>query len=309
MRHWALRMAILAAACGCGTTAPASTEVAGDGVQADSAVDAGVDAATQTEAGGQDASDAGHEVLADAGAEDIAEPETPTASVQGTVRTEDGQVLAHQAVTCCSAAMCIAVSTDEQGVFSFSGLPAPLQLAIKVPEDVFATPPRAEFIAPVYLAGLELTELGDLHAPTLPALVAVAPSSSDPQTLLLGDGLELTLRRADLTFSFSAVKEEQLGARQIPPKNVPKLKNFAGETLLAVYVIYPFASTSTSPIGVRMPTTLPAGTQAQLRTISEFDGTLSAPVTMTSDGAWLTTDPGAGIHKLTWLIVSSGGSS
>jgi len=41
-----------------------------------------------------------------------------------------------------------------------------------------------------------------------------------------------------------------------------------------------------------------------LRTISEIDGTLSEPSGATSDGRFITSDAGAGIVNLTWLIVS-----
>jgi hypothetical protein len=58
-------------------------------------------------------------------------------------------------------------------------------------------------------------------------------------------------------------------------------------------------------MGVRLPTSLPAGTALRFRTINELNGKLSSFDTGRSDGAFVTTDPGAGIVELTWLIVSS----
>jgi hypothetical protein len=53
-----------------------------------------------------------------------------------------------------------------------------------------------------------------------------------------------------------------------------------------------------------MPSDLAAGTAVSFRTISEFDGTFSAPVPGHADGSFVATDPQTGITELTWLVVS-----
>ena len=46
------------------------------------------------------------------------------------------------------------------------------------------------------------------------------------------------------------------------------------------------------------------GTRVKFRTIDEIDGTFSAPVAGQASGRYLTTDPGAGITELTYLVIS-----
>jgi hypothetical protein len=86
---------------------------------------------------------------------------------------------------------------------------------------------------------------------------------------------------------------------------VPVLPALGPETVVAAYAFYPFGARSQSKMGVRVPTSVPAGTALRLRTINELNGTLSGFEPGRSDGRFVTTDPGAGILELTWLIVSS----
>jgi hypothetical protein len=61
---------------------------------------------------------------------------------------------------------------------------------------------------------------------------------------------------------------------------------------------------SSSPIAVRAPSDLPAGTAVRFRSISEIDGHLSEPALGLANGTAVETEPGAGITELTWLVIS-----
>ena len=50
--------------------------------------------------------------------------------------------------------------------------------------------------------------------------------------------------------------------------------------------------------------TLPAGTPVKFRTIDEIDGSFSAAVPGRATGTHVTTDPGTGIGRLTYLVIS-----
>ncbi|WP_437624662.1 hypothetical protein [Sorangium sp. So ce1151] len=73
---------------------------------------------------------------------------------------------------------------------------------------------------------------------------------------------------------------------------------------MAVYALYPLATTSGSPIGVQAPSELAPGTPVSFRSMSEHDGKLSAPVAGEADGASVKTAPRSGIDELTWLVIS-----
>lgn len=82
------------------------------------------------------------------------------------------------------------------------------------------------------------------------------------------------------------------------------MPGMAGERLIAVYAIHPFAAVSTSPIPVRAPTTLPDGTPVMFRSISEIDGRLSSPVHGVALNGQVSTDQDEGLTELTWLVIS-----
>ncbi|MBI5609116.1 MAG: hypothetical protein HY902_09560 [Deltaproteobacteria bacterium] len=294
---WALAAVAALAACGSGPPAAPQTghfdTQAGDGPSGTPPADAGADstepadtsaAAADNRQGPDDATDENLTHLA------------------GTVRGENGALLVGQTVTCCTASICLVTTSDDAGHFALD-VPR-LQLALKVPEDVFGVPPRAELLVPVLVTGPADRDLGTLYAPNLPELLPVDPSAGATQTLLLGDGLQLQVQPADLSLALGAIKEGQLGARQVPPSQVPSLLQVAGEKVLAVYVVYPFGSTSTSPIGVRVPGGQPFGGKVWVRSLSPLDGSASAPVPLLADGKGLATAEGAGIFELTWLVVT-----
>lgn len=220
----------------------------------------------------------------------------------GTLQDEAGQPLGNEMVLACMSTVCLFGDTESDGRFSFA-IDPPANVALKTPEDLSTTPRRAAALCPVHITDESLVDVGPLHVPELPEGVPIGPATMDPQTLMMGDGLELTLRRADLTPRIGDVLVDA-AARLVPPSQVCPLLTVGDEQIVAVYALHPFAATSASPIAVRAPSDLPPGTAVRFRTISEIDGHLSEPAPGSANGSVVETDPEAGITELTWLVIS-----
>jgi hypothetical protein len=106
-----------------------------------------------------------------------------------------------------------------------------------------------------------------------------------------------------------------MAARRLPDAYIPTTYLGLDEPVEAVYVIHPFATKSASPVAVKVPSTLPAGTLVHLRTPSHLDGRFSkvvdgsilpddTPVVAHADGSFITTDPGQGITLLTHIVIT-----
>lgn len=225
-------------------------------------------------------------------------------AVSGIVIDEAGMGVPDQLVQACTTRVCFTGRTDAGGRFLIGGLDSPEDVIVKTPESDEITPFRAESIAPVHLVDDSVVDVGTLHMATLPAAVVLAPPGSDPQTVTLGDGLTLTLRRSDLMMPPGVTQNDRLAARSIPPAHVPKLADLGAEKVVVAYALFPFATKSKSKVAVRLPTALAAGTKVHLRTVGELDGKLSVPESGTSDGQFVVSDPGTGIVDFTWLVVS-----
>jgi hypothetical protein len=221
----------------------------------------------------------------------------------GTLVAEAGQPLGYDTVLACMATTCLYGDTEADGSFRFVPIEPPAEVALKTLEDLTTTPRRAAALCPVRIVDDALVDVGSLYVPELPQGAVIGQASADPQTLQVGDGLELTLRRADLTPRLGDVLVDA-AARLVPLSQVCPTLDLGGEEILAVYALHPFAATSASPIAVRAPSDLPAGTAVRFRTISEIDGRLSEPAPGQADGSAVATDPGAGITELTWLVIS-----
>lgn len=218
----------------------------------------------------------------------------------GTLVGADGQPLDHYEVMACSANTCLNGVTAADGSFAFLTAPG-TQLAVKTHEEVSGTHPRGVALEPCLVMDGPSVDLGTVYVPDLPEGVALG--DADPQEIPLGDGLELTLSAADLVAPFGVFLHE-IGASLLPAEHVPVYEELDGEEIVAVYAMYPFSTGSSSPIGVRLPTTLPAGTKVNVRTIGYIDGAFSEAAAATSDGTSLETDPGEGIYDLTHLVIS-----
>lgn len=220
----------------------------------------------------------------------------------GTLVDEAGQPLPENMVLACMATTCLFGDSDGDGHFFFEIEPN-AEVALKTLENLNVSPRLAAALQPVRITNTDLVDVGVLHVPHLPAGVPFKPAAEDPQTLAAGDGLELTLRRADMKPRLGDSLVD-VAARAIPMERFPPLPELGGEQIVAIYAIHPFAATSTSAIGIKAPSTLAAGTVVKFRAISEIDGRLSEPALGTADGSFVTTDAGAGIHELTWLVIS-----
>lgn len=228
------------------------------------------------------------------------EPAGP--GLAGTLTDEAGAPIAYEMVLACMATTCLFGESGADGRFLFPIEPT-AEVALKTTGDPSATPRRAAALCPVRIVDDALVTVGNLHVPSLPAGVAIGPAGADPQTLLAGDGLTLTLRRADLTPRIGDTLVD-IAARQVPPAQVCPQLDLGDEEIVAVYALHPFAAVSSSPIGVQAPSDLPAGTVVRFRSISEIDGHLSEPAPGRATGTAVETDPGAGITELTWLVIS-----
>lgn len=226
------------------------------------------------------------------------------AVLTGRLADEAGQPLAHREVQACMTTVCFFGETGADGRFRFEmPLEAPVQLAIKTPEAPSTTPPQAAALAPVRIAGDSRRDVGTVYVPALPGgPVSILPGP-EPQTVQAGDGLELTIRRPDLVPAAGKVLGG-VAARRIQPAHVPPYELPNGETVIAVYALHPFAAASRSPMAVRMPSSLPAGSRVWFRTIHEIDGTFSEPVPGRATGTHVATDAAAGITELTHLVIT-----
>jgi hypothetical protein len=233
---------------------------------------------------------------------DDAGPEPAGPGLAGTLVDEAGEPLRFEQVLACMATVCLFGESETDGRFAFPIEP-PAEVALKTLPDLSSTPRKAAALCPVRIIDDALVKVGPLHVPTLPQGTPFGPASADPQTLTAGDGLELTLRRADLTPRIGDVLVD-VAARLVPPAQVCSQLELGSEEILAVYALHPFGAVSSSPIAVRAPSDLPSGTAVKFRTINEIDGHLSDPVPGSADGTGVETDPAAGITELSWLVIS-----
>jgi hypothetical protein len=222
--------------------------------------------------------------------------------VTGVLKDEAGRPLARAKVLACMTKVCLIGETGADGRFSFS-IDPPVAIVIKTEPDLAGSPRRGAAMMPVVLADRRVVDVGAVYVPIIPAGRPFGPGAADPQTMQAGDGLQLTLSRRALKARSGDVIVE-LAARRLPAARVPKYPALAGEEVIAVYALQPFAATSTAPIAVGAASTLPAGTRVSFRTINEIDGTFSAPVPGRASGRDVATDPGTGITELTYLVIS-----
>jgi hypothetical protein len=219
----------------------------------------------------------------------------------GFLRAEDETPIGHAMVLACLATTCYFGESGSDGFFSFMVDP-PAEIALKTLEDLTLDPRRGASLAPVRLTDDNLVYVGSIYAPNLPAGTPFGPSSSDPQTLAGGDGLEVTLDRADLRPRLGDILDN-LAARAIPRSHMPAIPELGAEEIVAVYALHPFGATSSSPIAVRATSTIAAG-NVRFRSISDIDGLVSPPAEGTADGTFVQTNVGQGITELSWLIIS-----
>jgi hypothetical protein len=227
---------------------------------------------------------------------------TGPAGIDGVLIDAAGQPIGEFQVLGCLIDTCYFGESALDGTFSFDIEP-PAEVALKTHAVITQTPRLAAALEPIRIIDDTRIQAGTLYVPELPPGATLDPMIEGGQTLSVGDELELTVRHADLTPP-PGVFLNDLAARRIPAEHVPPYPDLGGEEVVAVYVLHPFETTSASPIAVRAPADLPAGTTVRLRTIHHLDGIFSEPVSGTADGTVVTTDPGVGITLLTYLVIS-----
>jgi hypothetical protein len=229
-------------------------------------------------------------------------PDDAGPAITGVLIDPAGQPLAGVAVLACQASSCANGETDPDGRFHFVVEP-PADVALKTHPNLAGTPRLAAALEPVDILDDTLIDLGTVYVPGLPSGAVIGPATDDPQTLAVGDGLELTFNGADLTPALGEFLYD-IAARRLPEEHVPAYAELSDEQIVAVYALHPFAASSASPIAVRAPADLPDGTLVWFRTVGELDGNCSEPVLGEAQGGYVTTAPGAGITRLTYLVIS-----
>lgn len=212
------------------------------------------------------------------------------------------QPIADEDILACLATTCYFGKTEADGSFAFTIEP-PAEIALKTHPDPARTPRWAAALEPIRLEGDAIVDAGTVYVPELPAGAVLDEATDAPQVLAVGDGLELTVQRAELrappgTFLYD------LAARRLPAEHVPPYPELGDRDVLAVYALHPFETKSDAPIGVRAPLELPDGTAVALWTIDHLDGTFSEPVPGVALAGFVVTEPGVGISRLTHLVIS-----
>jgi hypothetical protein len=238
----------------------------------------------------------------DAGSGGSADGASGDAGIVGVLVDASEQPIADEDILGCLATTCYFEKTAADGSFAFT-IPLPAEVAVKTHPDPTRSPRWAAALEPILLETEGIVDAGTVYVPELPAGAVIDTTTDEPQVLAVGDGLELTVRQAELdpppgTFLYD------LAARRIPEAHVPPYPELGDRDVVAVYALHPFETTSGSPIEVRAPVELPDGTGVELWTIDQLDGTFSAPVPGRVDGGLVVTDPGVGISRLTHLVIS-----
>jgi hypothetical protein len=231
----------------------------------------------------------------------VSAPALVETTLRGILVSETSEQLEGATVMACTARYCLYGETGEDGHFSFT-MQAPVDVAIKTYSDPHADPPLGGALLPVRLTDATPVDVGEVYVPALLDVTPLGPESDDLRTVDAGDGVELTLRPADLATPLGEPVDE-VSARAIRAWQIPAIDRFAPYDISALYALHPFGATSESPIAVRIRAGLPAGTEVTLHTISEIDGRLSDPIRARSDGEHIETAPGEGITELTRIVV------
>lgn len=229
---------------------------------------------------------------------------TEIPGVSGRLVGPDGAPMADTDVLCCTIVTCYQAPTNALGRFVFEIDPG-TPVAIKTHEVTSSSPRLAAALVPAVI-GTSRLDSGDVYVPALPVGAPLEGEENDPQTLSAGDGLELTLSEGDLVPPFGVFLSD-VAAASIPSQWWPSFAEAPGD-VVAEYAVHPFGTASTSPIGVRAPTSLPAGTRVVFYSVDELDGTFDPPAPGSSDGTYVQTDPGAGVLRLTHIVVTLEGA-
>jgi hypothetical protein len=220
----------------------------------------------------------------------------------GRLVDEDGAPRAGEQVLACTMVFCLTVDSDLDGGFFVPLTDVPESLSVKTHE--YWDEGIAPGLLPLFVPDDVTIDVGEIVCPRVEPGEPWGPVADDPQTFDAGDGLELTMRRADVALPFGT-SFDAVGAGELPLDRVPSYDGLEAEQVLAVYALHPFGATSASPVGVSAPVDLPAGTPVYFRSIGILGEGLSAPAVGASDGSRATTGEGQGLTELTYVVVST----
>ena len=220
----------------------------------------------------------------------------------GGVLTGEGDLpVAGEDVLVCSLSWCLTVDSDDDGSFWTETEPD-VALAVKSSERGEGRARMGTALEPCAVGSTDPVDIGALYQPSLPADLPWDPEGSGPQRFETAGGLTLTLERGDIALDvfgvFDDVASVALPAEHLEAYEIP------GEDVLGVYTLHPFAAQSLSPVPVRAPSSLPAGTLVYFRSVDPLDGSLSAPAEGRSDGQYAETVEGDGLSLLTQVVLS-----
>jgi hypothetical protein len=204
----------------------------------------------------------------------------------------------------CTPTACQSTTAGPDGAFAITGIQL-VDFGLRSHDDSTYTPALGTVVRLMHPTetGVFL-EAGTLFVPSMPAGATLAAQKKMPQTVLAGDGLSLTFIAQDLVFQVGD-PTTAISAHRIPVDHIPAY-DVGSETIVAVYAIMPYSITSKSPVAIKAPIALPAGTEVRFRSVYEFEGRLSPPVVghAAKDGLSVSTDDGTGIDNLTWLLIT-----
>jgi hypothetical protein len=235
-------------------------------------------------------------------ATDPADTAPPKGSgISGRLVGTDGVARVGERVLACTPLTCLTLDTDADGAFRFE-IAAPAQLVVKSRPDLDHQPRRGVAMVPCVLADDAPMPLGDVLVPDLSAGARVDAFDAVSRDHDLGGGLTLTLAGTAVQPALGTSVRD-LAAGVIPPDRAPHFPGLNHDDVLAVYALHPFEAHLDPPAAVAIATDLPVGEVVDLYTIDALDGALSAPIPATSDGEALRTGAGAGLDRLTNLVV------
>ncbi len=216
----------------------------------------------------------------------------------GVLADENGEPLPWVNVMACTRAVCYYSDSAADGRFLFF-FDGPIEGLIKTAGDLSAELRRSSPMVPVTIAVDEFLDVGTVH---VPFLREGSPVQSGRTIFEAGDGLVLEFDPADIETAPGTMLAD-VAARRLPDRIVPGYPGIDSGAVVAVYALHPFAATSITPIGVRIPTDLPEGTPIHLLTIDEIDGSFSETVDAVVEAGAIVTPEGTGITRLTHMVV------
>lgn len=230
--------------------------------------------------------------------------------VLGTTVDMAGRPLSGVDVALCGSS-CRRLVSDGTGFFAFSDVPAG-SYSLRVERSGNAPTASGKVVIPLYGYDPVATPARTFPPIVLPTFDQVTPLSAGVQTVAIDPQLSLTLDAQSLSFPMGTAMP-QLTGKRVPAGLYPDFcLPGADGRIVAEWAMAPFATTSTSPIEIRIADGLGLSPNTQVNFLT-IDPDLGRPEqqavgTVAADGKSITSKPMTGIRRLTWLIVSLPGS-